>query len=87
MQVTSVKIYLTEEGNLRAYADITLDDCFRVRDLKVFRRPTGYYVAMPQVRQKDGSYREIAFAVNARTRKMIETAVIAEYEKAAARSK
>ena len=39
---------------------------------------------MPQVKQEDGTYREIAFAINAKTRKMIEEAVIDEYEKFAA---
>jgi DNA-binding cell septation regulator SpoVG len=42
---------------------------------------------MPQVKQEDGSYREIAFAINAATRKMIDGAVIAEYEKAAAKGR
>jgi stage V sporulation protein G len=81
MKVTSVRVLTTNEGNLLAYADITIDNCFRVRDLKIFRRPSGYFVAMPQVRQENGIYREIAFAINAKTRKMIEEAVIAEYEK------
>jgi stage V sporulation protein G len=84
MKVTSVRVLSTHEGNLLAYADITIDNCFRVRDLKIFRRPRGYYVAMPQVRQADGTYREIAFAMNAKTRKMIEQAVIAEYKKVTA---
>jgi DNA-binding cell septation regulator SpoVG len=39
MKVTSVRVLTTDEGNLRAYADITIDNCFRVRDLKSFRRP------------------------------------------------
>jgi stage V sporulation protein G len=82
MKVTSVRVLTINEGNLVAYADITIDNCFRVRDLKILHRPSGYYVAMPQVRQEDGTYREIAFAMNAKTRKMIERAVIAEYRKA-----
>ena len=48
MKVTSVRVLTTKEGNLLAYAD-TIDNCFRVRDLKIFRRPPGYFVAMPQV--------------------------------------
>ncbi len=40
---------------------------------------------MPQVKQEDGTYREIAFAINAKTRKMIEEAVIDEYKKVAAK--
>ena len=81
MKVTSVRVLTTNEGNLLAYADITIDNCFRVRDLKIFRRPPEYFVAMPQVRQENGTYQEIAFAMNAKTRKMIEEAVIAEYKK------
>ena len=85
MKVTSVRVLTTNEGNLLAYADITIDNCFRVRDLKIFRRPIGYFVAMPQVKQEDGTYREIAFAINAKTRKTIEEAVIDEYKKVAAK--
>jgi len=40
---------------------------------------------MPQVKQEDGTYREIAFAINAETRNMIEEAVLAEYKKVAAK--
>lgn len=85
MKVTSVRILTTNEGNLLAYADITIDRCFAVQDLQIFRRPRGYFVAMPQVKQEDGTYREIAFAINAKTRKMIEEAVIDEYKKVAAK--
>ena len=38
---------------------------------------------MPRVKLKNGKYKEIAFASDANTRKMIEDAVIAEYEKVA----
>ena len=82
MKVTSVRVLTIHEGNLLAYADITIDHSFVIRDLQIFRRPRGYFVAMPQVKQEDGTYREIAFAINAKTRKMIEAAVIAEYRKA-----
>ena len=82
MKVTRVRVLTAHEGNLLAYADITIDHSFVIRDLQIFRRPRGYFVAMPQVKQKDGTYREIAFAINAKTRKMIEAAVIAEYRKA-----
>jgi DNA-binding cell septation regulator SpoVG len=45
MKVTSVSALTINEGNLVAYADITIDNCFCVRDLKIFRRPPGYVVA------------------------------------------
>ena len=38
---------------------------------------------MPQAKLKSGKYKEIAFALDAKTRKIIEETVIAEYEKVA----
>lgn len=81
MRITKVRVFPTDEGNLLAYADITIDRCFTIQDFQILRRPRGYFVAMPQVNQEDGTYREIAFALNPKTRKMIEEAVIAEYKK------
>lgn len=83
MRITQVKIIPIDTGKVVAYADITIDNCFCVRNLKILRRPTGYYIAMPEVKEKGDKYKEIAFALNAKTRKLIEDAVIAEYEKVA----
>jgi stage V sporulation protein G len=83
VRITQVDIVQINRGNLVAYADITIDDCFRVRNLKIFRRPTGYSIAMPQAKLKNGRYNEIVFALDAQTRKKIEDAVTAEYEKVA----
>ena len=49
MNITEVKIILRtrEEGKLRAYATITFDDAFVVRDLKVIEGNKGLFVAMP----------------------------------------
>ncbi len=49
MNITEVKIILRprEEGKLRAYATITLDNVFVVRDLKVIEGNKGLFVAMP----------------------------------------
>jgi stage V sporulation protein G len=82
MQITQVKIFKMDEGSLVAHANFTIDDCFRVRDLRIFRTPTGYYIAMPQVKEKDGQYREVVYPLNPKTRQVLEEAVIAEYEKA-----
>jgi stage V sporulation protein G len=83
MRITRVKIVRIDAGHLVAFADITIDNCFRVRDIKILRRPSGYHIAMPQVKERGGKYKEIAFALDAKTRKMIEDTVAAEYEKVA----
>jgi stage V sporulation protein G len=41
---------------------------------------------MPNRKQKDGTYREIAYPINADTQKMIEEAVLTKYKKVLAES-
>lgn len=55
MQITEVKIFKKEnrDKKLRAFATITFDDCFVVRDLKVIEGNKGLFVAMPSRRIKE----------------------------------
>lgn len=86
MRITQVKIAPVKGTILVGYAEIILDDCFCVRDLKILRRAAGYYITMPGTKSKDGKYMEIAFGLDAATRKMIADAVIAEYERVLAKA-
>ena len=83
MRITQVKIHLIDGPDLFGYAEITIDDCFCVGDIHIFRQPRGYRIAMPRGKLKNGAYKELASALDAKTRKMIEDAVTAEYEKVA----
>jgi stage V sporulation protein G len=87
MRITRVNIVPIDRGDLIAYAEFTIDNCFRVRDVKLFRRAGHYSIGMPRVREKGGEYSEIASALNARTRKMIEEALVAEYERVTAKAR
>ena len=86
MQVTNVKIALTFEGTLRAYADVTFDESLCVTGFSLLHTTKGYELRMPNVTQPDGSSHDIASALNKKTLRMIQTAVIAEYEKTISRS-
>jgi stage V sporulation protein G len=81
MEVTEVKIFPVQEDRLRAYATIIFDHCFVVRDLKVISGNDGLFVAMPSKKRKDGTYRDTAHPLNNETRQMIESKVLAEYNK------
>ena len=84
MQVTEVRVFPVDEEKLRAYVTITLDHCFVIRDLKIIRGTTGYFVSMPSKKRKDGTYKDIAHPINNETRSMIEEKIIAEYQKVVA---
>lgn len=81
MEVTEVKVFPVEEERLKAYVSITFDHCFVVRDLKVIKGDNGLFVAMPSKKRKDGTYRDTAHPLNSETREMIESVVLAEYNK------
>jgi stage V sporulation protein G len=81
MKITNVRVYPTVQGTLRAYADITLDNCLSVRELRLLRINAQYVLCMPGVKQTDGTFRDLAYPADNRTQKIIQDAVIAEYEK------
>lgn len=81
MDVTEVRVFPVEEDRLKAYATLTFDHCFLVRDIKVIHGNKGLFVAMPSKKRKDGSYQDIAHPLNSDTRRMIEQRVLDEYNR------
>ena len=55
MKITEVRIFQTEDDDkkLRAFATVTFDDCFVVRDIKIIEGSKGCFVAMPSRRVKE----------------------------------
>ena len=81
MEITEVKIYLANEGKLKAYATMVIDNCFIVRDMKVIKSDKGYFISMPSRRKKDGSFKDIVHPLDSQTRKDVEKRIIDEYLK------
>jgi stage V sporulation protein G len=52
MEITEVRISLKEAGNkkLKAFATVTFDDDFVVRDIKIIEGRQGLFVAMPSAK-------------------------------------
>ena len=81
MTITEVRIFPCRNEKLKAYAAITFDSSFVVRDLKLIQGKKGMFLLMPSRKMKDGSYRDIAHPINNETRSMVEKAVFAEYDR------
>lgn len=82
MDVTEVRVFLvSNEERLKAYATITIDNVFLIRDLRIINGNAGMFVAMPSRKMKDGSFKDIAHPLNSETRELIEKKVLAEYER------
>jgi len=69
-------------GRLRAYVNVTFNDCFLVRSMKVIERPSGVLmVAMPSRKSaKNGKFRDLAHPLNEEFRRILEDAVLDRYD-------
>lgn len=88
MKITEVKINLiTNQEPLKAFVAITIDNCFKINDLRIIKTNDKMFLAMPSKRVKDPnrfqqSYKDIVHPINTETREYIEETVLKEYEKA-----
>lgn len=80
MEITEIRVFPMNEDKLKAYATITFDNCFVVRDLKVISGNTGLFVAMPSKKRKDGTFKDIAHPLNNDFRAKIEKVVLDAYQ-------
>ena len=81
MQITEITIHPTNEDLVKAYVSIVFDNCFMVKEIRVMQGPTGLFLSFPTKKLRDGTQRDIAFPANAETRRIIEQAILAQYEK------
>jgi stage V sporulation protein G len=87
MRITEVRVSLRDDAKLKAFASITLDDCFVIRGLKIIEGKDGTFVAMPSRRRKDGEYQDIAHPINNEAREEMERIILDEYRKERERAK
>lgn len=81
MQVTEVRITLRDEPKLKAFANITFDDSFVIRGLKIINGQKGFFVSMPSRKRTDGSFQDIVHPVSVDLRKHIEDKVLEAFDR------
>ena len=80
MEITEVRIHLRNEEKLKAYAAVTFDKCFVVRDMKVINGNTGMFIAMPSRKKPDGTFKDIAHPLDNETRQILEEKILSAYQ-------
>jgi len=82
MEISEIRINLSKGGKVRAFAQIVLDDCFVVGDIRILEGKEGVLsVAMPARRLRNGSFRDIAHPLNGETRRRFEESILVEYRR------
>ena len=80
MEITEIRVTLRDEEKLRGFANVTFDNAFVVRGMKIIQGSSGYFVSMPSRKRPDGTHQDIAHPVNKDMRNQIEQAVLEAYE-------
>ena len=81
MEITEINISLRNEEKLKAFVNVTFDDVFVVRGMKVIKGSSGYFISMPSRKMPDSSYRDIAHPIRNEYREYIETEILNEYRR------
>jgi stage V sporulation protein G len=79
MEITEVNINLRDEDKLKAFVNITFDDVFVVRGLKVIAGKDGLFVCMPSRKLENGTYKDIAHPITNEFRQHLEARILDEY--------
>ncbi len=82
LKITDVRVYpiKSKKTSTKAFASITFDKAFVVTGIRVVKGEKGLFVSMPQVKNKDGEYKDTAFPLSKELREAINEAVIKAYE-------
>ena len=79
IKVTNVNVYKVKHNTLKANADITLNDEFVVKGLKIIKGRDGLFVSMPSYNYND-EYKDLCFPLSKALRTHITETVLEEYE-------
>lgn len=84
MTITDVRIRVVKktegELKLKAYADVTFDDCFVVHGLKIIEGQNGIFIAMPSKKIGNGEFKDIVHPIQPEFRNHITEVILKKYE-------
>lgn len=79
MEISEVRVHIRNEGKLKAFATVTFDSCFVVRNMKIVQGPKGLILCMPSRKMPDGNFKDIAHPISHEFRKVLEDRILAAY--------
>lgn len=81
MKITNVDVKKVEKENsrLRGRANITVEDCLAIHNIRIIEGDRGLFIAMPSRKNDEGKFVDIVHPIDKETRKMFEEEIIAKY--------
>jgi stage V sporulation protein G len=86
MELTEISIRLRNDKKLKAFVNITFDNAFAIKGLKVIESKKGFLLCMPSRKAEDGTQRDIAHPITKEFRTKLEKEILAEFKRAILRA-
>jgi stage V sporulation protein G len=86
MKITEIRIHLMGEERLKAFASVTFDDSFVVRNMKIVEGTKGVFLCMPSRKLPDGSHKDMVHPINQEFRKYLEDNILKAYQEELAKN-
>lgn len=67
------------KGKVKGYASVTINDTFGVHNISIVEGKNGLFVAMPQIKDKNGEYHDIFHPLTKESRLQLNNAVLEEF--------
>lgn len=83
MTITDTRIRLiksNEDLKLKAYVDITLDDCLVIHGLKIIEGQNGLFIAMPSKKISATEFKDIVHPITVEFRKDLTDYILTKFE-------
>lgn len=88
--LSEIKIsHLSQDGRTdktMAMVSCVIDSTFKIDKIRVVNGSKGLFVAMPQMKNKAGEYKDVCYPVTAEVRKTINDAILAKYNETAVKA-
>ena len=84
-----IKVFPIAEpkGDTLAFASVGLNDVAAIRGLRIVNGDKGQFVSMPQSKDKEGNYHDVAFPLSGDLRRAISNGVLSEFKQQASERK
>lgn len=79
MKITEIRIHLMGEERLKAFASVTFDDSFVVRNMKIVSGTKGIFLCMPSRKLPDGSHKDMVHPIKQEFRQYLEENILKAY--------
>ena len=67
------------QGNTMAFASISVDNLIAIRGIRVVDGENGLFISMPQSKDKNNEFHDIAFPLNGELRRVMSDAILDKY--------